>query len=102
MPSADEHQPRRFHGTSFALQDVRLDGCEFSRCRFENGCRLIFAGEALPTFTQCEIAEDVEFVLAGAAKLTFQFLSAFYHRSGKGGADTVNALFQQLRDGRFE
>jgi len=102
MPSADEHQPRRFHGTSFALQDVRLDGVEFTRCQFGAGCRLIFAGEALPTFTECEIAEDVEFVLAGAAKLTFQFLSALYYRSGKGGSDTVDALFQQLRDGRFE
>ena len=102
MPSADEPQPRRFHGTTFALQDVRLDGVQFVQCQFKAGCRLIFAGESLPTFTQCEIAEDVEFVLAGAAKLTFQFLSALYYRSGKGGSDTVDALFQQLRNGRFE
>jgi hypothetical protein len=102
--SDSPHEPEsmRYQGTTFALQDVRLDGVQFDHCRFGSGSRLHFAGKALPTFTECDIAEDVEFVLASQAKLTMQFLSLFYHHGGKGGRETVERVVEQLYWGAFE
>ncbi len=90
-----------FSDVTFEREDVRLDGRHFTRCLFAD-CRLLFGGDALPVFTECDVGEDTQFVLTDSARRTFQFLSALYHHSGKGGRETVERLLEQLRSGTLE
>lgn len=101
MSDLEQPQPRRFVGTTFALQDVRLDGIHFERCRFQNS-RLIFDGVALPEFTDCHAEHDVQLILSGHAQLTAQLLSLFYHRTNKFGREMVDRFIDDLRRGAFE
>lgn len=100
--SAQEDRPLHYTDTVFGLQDVKLDGVTFERCRFEDGCRLLFFGEAPPRLVECYVSHRVQFVLGRHAALTMQFLSFLAHHGGNGGLQTVQTVIHDLYGGAFE
>ena len=101
MPSHQPEFAHHFTDTVFRSESVALDGNRFERCQFFD-CQLRFSGQALPVLVECDVREGCEFILAGAARTTFQFLSLLLYRSGEGGRETVDRLTQQLYAGAFE
>lgn len=94
-------EERQYTGIVFGFEDVILDAARFQKCRFVDS-RLIFTGGPLPRFDECVIGERTVFVLDGCALRTMKFLSLLLHSSGRGGAETVERVLDELRRGAFQ
>lgn len=92
---------KTFTDTVFQREDVLIDGARFQRCQFGMDTRLVFRGAELPTFEECDVADRVEIVLGGQARLTLEFLAMFYQAGNGAGAKAVERLFDDLRRGAF-
>jgi hypothetical protein len=86
-------------GVTFGYEDVRLDGQRFEDCTIQGTCRLLYEGGPLPEFAECRLEHGLRLLLDGPAARTCQFLAAIYHEGGDGGRETVERLFNELRDG---
>jgi hypothetical protein len=77
--------PKRYEGQTFGPGDVVvLDGASFVRCRFEDGCTLVFRGTAeLQEITDCWRGDNVDFVLEGSACYTLSFLNNLWENGPK-------------------
>ena len=81
----------------FAGERVTLSDNVFHNCTFRH-CELIFDGDRSPTFHDNEFI-DSTFVFSGAAARTLYFLGNIHHAGG-GGAEIVDRLFDQVRQGQ--
>jgi hypothetical protein len=75
-------------------ETVLLDGATFDGCEFR-ACRLIYAGETPPSFTDCRFA-DCEWKFEGAAAHTLAHLKVVW---GAGGKAQVQALIKDITGG---
>jgi len=85
-----------FRNKEFEGERVELSGNVFHNCTFR-GCELVFDGSRSPTFNDNEFI-DSTFVFTGAAASTLYFLGNIYH-AGSGGADVVDKILRQVREG---
>lgn len=77
---------------NFRGERVVVDGKRFQRCSFEN-TTLVFAGDTLPAFVDCQFA-DVTLQFDGAAARTLRFISGLH----KGGfSQAVDGVFKSIR-----
>lgn len=72
-------------------ETIVLDGESFERCEFRS-CRLVYAGGALPTFSECRF-EACEWKYEEAAARTLAYLKLVW---GVGGKASVQALIKEV------
>jgi hypothetical protein len=78
-------------GVSYNHQTVELDGESFSGCEFD-GCRLVYAGGAAPSFDNCRFVE-CEWKFEGAAAETLACLKLMWNAGAK---PTVQAIIKDI------
>ena len=80
--------------TLYNHETVMLDGESFADCDFRS-CRLVYAGEAPPSFNDCRFT-DCEWKFEGAAARTLAHLKVVW---GAGGKAQVQALIKEITGG---
>jgi hypothetical protein len=77
---------------------VELDGMIFDRCIFTQ-CKLVFRADDSVSFNRCTFVR-CDWVFDGAAERTLLYLSALYQGLRPEGGDLVEAIFQNIREGK--
>ncbi len=75
-------------------ETVMLDGESFDGCEFRS-CRMVYTGEAPPSFTDCRF-NDCEWKFEGAAGRTLTHLKRVW---GAGGKAQIQALIKEITGG---
>jgi hypothetical protein len=87
-----------FRNSVFKGQTVDLDGNTYVECVFTN-CVIRFSGGGPVSLVGCTFSE-CKFALDGAAAHTLRYLRAIYHGLGEWGKESVEKLFEEIRDAR--
>jgi hypothetical protein len=90
--------PNRIENQTFEDQTVRLDGNQYSQCKFRR-CVLQYGGSEIPELENCEFHE-CSWSFTEAAARTVQFMTALYHGAGQGGRELIEQTFENIRQRR--
>lgn len=85
---------RQFVGATVDLDGMVFDGCTFTECR------LVFRAEDSVSFNRCTFT-NCDWVFDGAAERALLYLSALYQGLRPEGSQLVEALFQNIREGKI-
>jgi hypothetical protein len=82
-------------GNTYQNVTVKLDNNEFTDCKFFN-CLMEYSGLGPASIYGCQFV-DVQWVFAGPAQNTLQFMHAVYHGMGDGGRKLIEQTFENIK-----
>ncbi len=82
----------------FSVSSIRLDGKRFLKCEFDES-NMVYSGRSPVNLEHCKL-HGVRLTLDGPAASTLNFLATIYHDMDEEGKKHLDAVFEDIRQGR--